>query len=71
MAHSLVVVVGILVLGVVDKAGVVNDHTGAHAQSVVELSHPATVKLSQIVVDSDHVDTPTGQSIQIDRGGSN
>ena len=70
MAHSLVVVVGILVLGVVDEAGVVNDHAGAHAQGVIELPHPATVKLSQIVVDGDHVDASTGQSIKVDRSGS-
>ena len=70
MAHSLVVVVGVFVFGVVDKAGVVNNYAGAHAQSVIELPHPATMKLSQIVVDGNHVDAPTGQSIQIDRGGS-
>ena len=37
---------------------------------MVELSHPATMELGQIVVDGNHVDTPTGQSIQIDRSGS-
>ena len=65
-----------LVVGAVGDVGVVSglllaaghtvdDQTHAQAQETVDLAHPLAVSLGQVVVDGDHVDTLTGQGVQV------
>ena len=60
MRHALVVVVGVFVLRVVNKALLVNNHAGTEAKRVVELAHPAAVELGEVIVDGHHVNAAAG-----------
>ena len=45
---------------------VVPDHTDAQAQKLVDRSHPFGITPGQIVIHRDHVNTVTGQGVEVD-----
>ena len=44
-----------------------HDSTGVHTQESIDLSHPLGIAGGQVVVYGDHMDTFTGQAVQIHR----
>ena len=67
MAEALVVVVLVVVFGIVDEGGLVNDDADAEAEEVVNWAVPARIALGEVVVDGDNVDTFAGKSVEVGR----
>ena len=60
--------VGMVLIGIrtiVEEGRFVNDHTSTNAQSAVDLPHPASVTLCQVVVDGHDVHTLTLERIEV------
>ncbi len=67
VAETLVFVVLVDKSGVINVAVVTNNNTGAHAQKVINLAHPAGIALCQVIVDGNHVHAFFGQGVEVNR----
>ena len=56
-----------LAIFIVNKACFVNDDTDSESEEVIELTHPASITLSKIIVNSHDMDAATGKCVQINR----
>ena len=65
MAEALVVVVLVVIFGIVDEGGLVDDDADAEAEEVVNWTVPTRIALGEVVVDGDNVDTFAGESVEI------
>ena len=50
---------------IIEEGCFVNDHTSANAQSAIDLPHPASVTLRQVVVDGHDVHTLALERIEV------